>query len=423
LIVAGTTEETMRSLYARPHRSSIYDPVTIHDIPQEVLGESLIYLLPSVTDLVSASSACRAWRPVAQKLIHSILIIDPVKDERVENVVCGYQLNSLVFGSWSFQISSLSLELSYFQKEYIPLIAQIVGPTLFSLEILCCGLDGFHDPDVDFIICLEILEIFFSRCRSIRNLRLDHFGVGDDPDEISPVIKEGFSRLKQLDLLWCEGDLRLFIESHPIPNLKSFRYQIADEDVYNEEIVDAVAVNYGPDLVNLNLDCCTVFSANLANIAERCQLIENLTLSDTEVGKEFSLSDMTLIASLPRLKSLELVPGCRVAVGAVSALKRVRCLKHLKIGWIEGMSDVLRVIGRTLIHLDVYWLSYDEIDGIIEYCPNLQYLDLNIIGLKRDAATDADLVKKAKRELKNLAKLRVNYVSVRLGTDWKGYTG
>jgi hypothetical protein len=63
----------MRSLYSRPHRGSIYEPATIHDIPQGVLEESLLFLLPSIKDLVSASMACRAWRPVAQKLIPSLL--------------------------------------------------------------------------------------------------------------------------------------------------------------------------------------------------------------------------------------------------------------------------------------------------------------------------------------------------------------
>jgi hypothetical protein len=410
----------MRSLYTRPHRSSIYYPASIHDIPQEVLGESLIYLLPSVSDLFSASMACRAWRPVAQKLVHSRVNIDHLRNlARRVSLICGYRLNSLVFGSSSFRISSLSFHVSRFVDDPIPTIAQIVGPTLSSLEILCWGLDGDHDPNVDFLVCFEILEIFFSRCRSIRNLRLDHFDLGDDPDEISPVIKEGFSRLKQLDLLWCKGDVRLFIESTPIPNLKSFRYKISDDEVNEEEIVEAVAVNYGPTLVNLNLDCCT--SVNIANIAERCPSLENLTLSLSEVGHEFSLSDMTLIASLPRLKYLELGPGCRVEAGAVSALKRVRFLKHLQIGWIEGMCDVLRVIGRNLVHLDVYWLSYDEMnwmDCIVEFCPNLQYLDLYFEGVKRD-----ELVKKAKRGLKNLAKLRLDDVYVRLGTDWKGYTG
>jgi hypothetical protein len=84
-ILAGTTEETMRSLYTRPHRGSIYEPATIHDIPQEVLEKSLILLLPSIRDLVAASLACLAWRPVAQKLIHSRL---KIRDWRVESLVC-----------------------------------------------------------------------------------------------------------------------------------------------------------------------------------------------------------------------------------------------------------------------------------------------------------------------------------------------
>jgi hypothetical protein len=87
LILAGTTEETMRSLYVRPHRGSIYEPATIHDIPQKVLEDSLILLLPSIEDLVAASSACRAWRPVAQKLIHSRVSID---SRRVEILISGY---------------------------------------------------------------------------------------------------------------------------------------------------------------------------------------------------------------------------------------------------------------------------------------------------------------------------------------------
>jgi hypothetical protein len=48
----------MRSLYSRPNRSSIYEPVSVHDISQEVLEKALI-LLPQ-SDLISASSACRA---------------------------------------------------------------------------------------------------------------------------------------------------------------------------------------------------------------------------------------------------------------------------------------------------------------------------------------------------------------------------
>jgi hypothetical protein len=161
LILAGTTEEMMRSLYARPHRGSIYDPATIHDIPQEVLEKSLILLLPLIRDLVAASLACRAWKPVAQKLIHSRVKIDY---RRVESQVSGYQLKSLVFGSSSLQISTLSLDVYRIEKEYIPIIAQIVSSTLSSLN-----LDFNGDDDVS--VCYETLATFFSQCQWIRNLR------------------------------------------------------------------------------------------------------------------------------------------------------------------------------------------------------------------------------------------------------------
>jgi hypothetical protein len=183
LILAGTTEETMRSLYTRPHRGSIYEPATIHDIPQEVLEKSLVYLLPSIKDLVAASMTCRAWRPVAQKIINSRVKIDY---RRLKSLISGFLLNYLVLGSSSIQISTLSLQVGLIQKEYIPLIARIVAPTISSLDIRINGsnVDG----------CYEIMEIFFSQCQWIRNLRLDGVRFGGDADVLTPTIKEGFSR-------------------------------------------------------------------------------------------------------------------------------------------------------------------------------------------------------------------------------------
>ena len=74
-ISEATTDCRMLVVYDRTQRTSMYAPATFGDIPQEVLGESLIYLVPALgmkqTDLVSASLVCRAWYPVAIRLIVS----------------------------------------------------------------------------------------------------------------------------------------------------------------------------------------------------------------------------------------------------------------------------------------------------------------------------------------------------------------
>jgi hypothetical protein len=77
----------MRSLYARPHRRSIEEPASIHDIPQQVLGKTLIIPLPR-RDLVAASSACLARRPVAQQLLHYRL---KIICSSLKSVLCGYR--------------------------------------------------------------------------------------------------------------------------------------------------------------------------------------------------------------------------------------------------------------------------------------------------------------------------------------------
>jgi hypothetical protein len=404
----------MRSLYVRPHRGSIYEPATIHDIPQEVLEDSLILLLPSIEDLVAASLACRAWKPVAQKLIHSRVTINYGDHRRVEDMVCGYILNSLVFGSSSFQISTLSLQLDYIGKEYIPKIAQIVASTLSSLNLDFNG-------DEDFSVCYKTLEIFFLQCQWIRNLRLEKFEFGDQSSSASSTIKEGFSRLNLLDLINCYGNSRLFIESTPIANLKSFRYESydtsSDEDI---ECIDAAVTNYGRTLINLNLSGCSVSSGNLVKIAECCRELEKLTPSGAEDNDVLSLYDIKIIASLPILKYLEL-RYCGVSVEAVAALSRCKSINHLSIRWRDGMSDVLRVIGRNLVSLFLCdEMNVEEIDGVVEFCPNLQYLEVSKGGMILAARVE-EVKDTLKDGLKRLAKLKVNGACVRLGTDWKGY--
>jgi hypothetical protein len=86
----------MGSLYARHQRASIYHPATIGDIPQEVLRNAFIYLLPGKYDLVAPSVTCRAFRHVALELMYSHRIFG--EDHKIERIACGSRLKSLVFG-------------------------------------------------------------------------------------------------------------------------------------------------------------------------------------------------------------------------------------------------------------------------------------------------------------------------------------
>jgi hypothetical protein len=132
-ILAGSTEETMRSLYARHQRASISDPATIGDIPQEVLRKAFIYLLPGEADLIASSEACRAWRPVAQELIHSRQKLS--EGLRFERFVCGLHLQSLVFGMRSLSIKRLELKIEFVGEENIVLLVRGVAHSLSSLHL------------------------------------------------------------------------------------------------------------------------------------------------------------------------------------------------------------------------------------------------------------------------------------------------
>jgi hypothetical protein len=57
--------------------------------------------------------------------------------------------------------------------------------------------------------------------------------------------------------------------------------------------------------------------------------------------------------------------------------------------------------------------------GIVDNCPNLEYLELEGGGLK-DLVMVKSINDWLKKRLKRLSSLKVNRVPLRLGTDWKG---
>jgi hypothetical protein len=327
--------------------------------------------------------------------------------------ICGYQLNSLVFGSSTFRISTLCLIARDIGNENIDMLSRVVAPTLLSLDISYKGFDDDND-DVSY----DVLEKFLYRCQWLRNLRLGYY---DFSIVSSDVIRDGFSRLNQLDLIDCYVDVRLFIENTPIPNLKFFDYSntvdLASGEIW---VVNTAVEKYGDSLTRLNL-YCYVSSANLIKIAERCHHLQNLSISFTEDGEELSISAIKATASLPRLKCLMIENGVDLEDGAVSALAKCYELRHLSIGdyiTLVDLKKILRGIGRNLVSLDLSDVCVEAIGVIVKDCPDLQYLKLRSYGGNEEDAVES-IKLKLKRGLKKLAKLDVNGESVRLGTDWE----
>jgi hypothetical protein len=405
MILAGTSATKMREIYTRPHRNSIYEPATIHDIPFEVLRESFLRLLKRVgSDLASSSLACRAWRVVALDLMSSRKGVFLDRGS-FESFFCGMNLRSIV-GLEIATIKYLILDLEFVG---CLMMSRVVALTLSSL-ILCFVDQDDHQSSE----CYDSLGAFLNQCDGIRNLRLEYFDFGDDPTAISQTVKDGFSRLNQLDLVYCRGDIRMFVEDTPIPSLRLLRYESKREATEEVEIISAFALNYRT-LTSVKLFAKFDPSASLLKVVECCRDLERLVLADDGGGLILERSDMLAIASLPRLKSLD-IGGCYFRDDALSAIVRCKGLKELRANPIVDPT-ILTAIGRNLVWLNLWRPSKEVVDGIVEHCPNLQYLELEEV----DEDVKEGLVGSMKNGLMTLVKLKVNGESVRLGTDWKGY--
>jgi hypothetical protein len=135
--------------YGRSQRESIYHTATVGDIPFEVIQKSFRSL--GSADLLSVSLSCRAWRQAAAELL--VINIDFKNKQKIERVVCGMQLKSIVSG---------------FSTDYLRVIAISVAPTLSSLSLKM----GDYNEGMIPSDCYEVLEAVFSRCLRIRNLVL-----------------------------------------------------------------------------------------------------------------------------------------------------------------------------------------------------------------------------------------------------------
>jgi hypothetical protein len=414
-ILAGSTEEKMRSLYARHQRASINDPATIGDIPQEVLRKAFIYLLPGEADLIASSEACSAWRPVAQELIYVQQKFG--KDRKIERFVCGFHLHSLVFGMRIKSINVLDLDMGFVGIDNATVLAQIVAP---SLSIL--GLELYTFDSKAALPSLEsyaIAEVFFLNCLKIRSLSLFGFNFGDDPVAVSPTIKEGFGRLRRLCFDDCRGDISKFVENTPICDLQYVRiWEVDNYAVDSTECVKMIAESYRT-IINFDLDTCYISTPSLLKIVECCPNVEQLSFN-TITESVLQRSDIEALASLSRLKNLNTWDSV-YSSEALSSLSLLKGLKHLGLRWNESLAEILPVLGEDLMSLDLRNASADAWMVLYESCPDLQYLRVYGIGEadKNIVALNGGLKKRKKR----LASFKIGNFSVRLGTDWTGYKG
>jgi hypothetical protein len=409
MVVYGTTVDAMIPFYSRPHRSSIDEPATIHDFPFEVLENCLKYLNPA--DLVAPSLACRAWRPAATGLIYHLADLVGKDPKGMERFICGLHLRNIVFGSGSCKIKRLDLDLSVFAGEYVPLIARLVAPTLSFLKI-----DFFVYYESS--LCFEILDIFINSCSRIQSLWLEGFDFGDDPVSITPTTKDWFSRLKHLVLFLCGGNVSMFVDNTPIPNLQFLRYLSIVDSEESGEILQAFAKNFN-SLSRLQLDLNLDSSASLLHIVECNRGLKFLEFSCKTGILRLNRPDIEAIASLPRLNSLRM-GGCKIYGDVLPYLAGCRVLKEFDI-FIEfsGVHLILSEIGGGIKHLGLRFMDAESVAGVLKFCPNLHRLFF--VKSVDDVDARACLDWALKDGLKKLASFQVGGDVVRLGTDWIGY--
>jgi hypothetical protein len=202
----------------------------------------------------------------------------------------------------------------------------------------------------------------------------------------------------------CIGEIKIFIEHMPIPSLQTMRVRSIDAEEVEFAIVDAIASNYRT-IVNFDLKLCCASSTN--HIVECCLKVERLTFTSAPDDlSNLKGSDIEALASLPRLKRLEIRGSADIDL--IYSLSLLKGLRHLGMRWSEDLEDVLLVIGRNAVSLEVMGETAGAWQGV---------LDCHQIPEDFLAKLNGGL----KKRLKRLASLKVNRASISLGTDLEGY--
>jgi hypothetical protein len=324
---------------------------------------------------------------------------------KIEGWLCSRLLSSLY--GFVNSINKLDLEIKSIGEERIRMIAGIVSSSLSTLSLDFNGVDTSTS---------DILEIFFGQC-DIRNLRITS-GIILIPVVVSPTIEAGFKPLRQLEFFKCSGNLRNFLSRVKILSLSIFSFESLDEIAEEcDLLISFIAENYR-NIQDLYLFAPFISTTSLLKLFKSCHGLENLTLYDSGLLL-LNTRDMKAISDLPLVY---FDSNCKIAVDALPFLSKMKSLNHIILDVHVDLNTTLPSIGKKLVSLGLQIATIKTIDAIMLHCPNLQYLSI-IREVGDDVNVDRIKQVVLRNGLKRLASLIVNDVSVRLGTDWKGYRG
>jgi hypothetical protein len=182
------------------------------------------------------------------------------------------------------------------------------------------------------------------------------------------------------------------------------------------DILNAIALNFRT-LTSIDIFAKIDSSASIIKIVECCRELETLKLWSLIPGLNLENADIRAIATLPRLKSLN-IAGFSFGDGALSGLSVCRGLRHLALDSELGLYAVMPIIGGRLNSLEFRDCDASIVSDIVDHCPNLEYLVVRFYSDQGETDAFVDL---SKSGLKRLAKLEMNGMSVCLFTVREGY--
>jgi hypothetical protein len=155
----------------------------------------------------------------------------------------------------------------------------------------------------------------------------------------------------------------------------NFTYDLEGIDSSNANDIISVIAMKCRSLKSITLYASFDSWESIHKVVECCRDLEEISLCDSShLRLPLNISDFAAIASLSRLKSLEL-SYCDIDDGAVSPLAKCKGLRHLRGVNIKLSSDVLRAMGGNIKTLRCN-LGLGGLEEIVEYCPNLENLIL-----------------------------------------------